>query len=507
MSTIYNPFQKPYKYQGKKMIPWLEDRDFAALFADPGLGKSVTTLKAFDTNFWDGRTKGALIVAPIRVCNITWPSQASEWDFSQWMRVANMRTPEGIKMWHEKSADLYLVNPEMLASRVVRVKCKVCRQIPKLTKKCKHCDDEGLVARKYKGFCERYLKGQRQKDLPIDMQVIDELSLAKNRNAKSFGALRAYREAFNIFWGLTGSPTPNSYLDLWNQMRMLDDGESLGRNFFQFRKRFFHETDYMGYKHEINDGGKEAIHKKLSNIALVMKSEDYLNVPTPDYLDEEIKLGVQAMKAYHTLKQELLLQIESGEIEALNAAALTQKLLQVTGGTVYGSGHNDEEDAKKTPLYIHDKKLKALATIRKRHPKEPLLILTQFKHERARILKAFPEAREFDERDMDKWQRGKIPMWICDPRSMSHGIDGMQKGGRIAVWFTLTYSYESYLQTNARLVRTGQKLRSLIYRIIAQDTVDEAVAEALRFKKEGQNGLFAALKNLQQLEKSMKRAA
>ena len=150
---------------------------------------------------------------------------------------------------------------------------------------------------------------------------------------------------------------------------------------------------------------------------------------------------------------------------------------------------------------IHDAKIKALKDLVKRHKGEPILVLTQFKHERARILAAFPEAEMFHENGLDRWKAGKIKLWVADPRSMSHGIDGIQNGGRIAVWFTLSYSNETYIQTNARLVRTGQSFETIIYRIIATGTVDEAVVEALREKDGRQQGLFAALKALQLLEK------
>jgi hypothetical protein len=223
-----------------------------------------------------------------------------------------------------------------------------------------------------------------------------------------------------------------------------------------------------------------------------MLSDDYLDVPTCNYTDHEIALPAKAKKEYDTLKKELLLQIESGEIEALNAAALTNKLLQITGGAVY--------DADRTVHVIHDAKIKALKDLVKRHKGEPLLVLTQFKHERARILAAFPEAEMFHEKELARWQQGKIKMFVCDPRSMSHGIDGLQDGGRIAVWFTLSYSNETYIQTNARLVRTGQSAETIIYRIIATGTVDEAVVEALREKDGRQQGLFAALKALQMME-------
>jgi hypothetical protein len=173
---------------------------------------------------------------------------------------------------------------------------------------------------------------------------------------------------------------------------------------------------------------------------------------------------------------------------------LTGKLLQITSGAVY--------DADRKVHQIHEAKIKALAKIRKTHGTEPMLVLTKFKHEQTRILEAIPGSRMFDEKDLGRWQDGKIHTWIADPKSLSHGIDGLQQGGRIALWFSLTHSNEAYIQTNARLVRTGQSFETIIYRLLVQGTIDDAVAETLRDKDSTQSGFTLALKNLQKLKKA-----
>ena len=363
--------------------------------------------------------------------------------------------------------------------------------------KCETCWGDGILKVAYPGFVARYIKGKKKHQLPVDSLLIDELSLAKTASSKRFNALRVWREMFDRIWGLTGTPAPNSYLDLWSQIRFLDNGERLGHTQAGYKQAYFYSNgEGLSAKYSLRPGAKEAIENKISDLALTMLSEDYLDVPTCNFEDVEVALCPKARREYVTMKKELLLEIESGEIEALNAAALTNKLLQITGGAVY--------DAEKNVHVLHDAKIKALKALIKRHPGEPILVLTQFKHERARLMEAIPGARLFHEKGMDDWIAGKIPVWIADPRSMSHGIDGMQHGGRIAVWFTLTYSNETYIQTNARLVRTGQSYETIVYRLIATDTVDEAVVEALRDKDDQQNGLFTALRALQMMERANK---
>jgi hypothetical protein len=451
------------------------------------------------------------------------------------MTIANLRTEEGIRHWERGTADVYVINSEALATREVKKLCPGCLDGTRWTaandlddpleiiaksrveaqvianrkltgdyvltqckrEDCEDCWGQGLKKVSYPGFVAKYIKGKKKHQLPVDTLIIDELSLAKSPNSKRFNALRAWREMFDRIWGLTGTPAPNSYIDLWAQIRFLDDGERFGHTQATYQKAYFYTGTDKFAKHVLKDGAKEKIEAKLSSLCLTMLSEDYLDVPTCNFEDIDVALNDKARREYNTMKKELLLEIEEGEIEALNAAALTNKLLQITGGAVY--------DADKNVHVLHDAKIKALKELVKRHKGEPILVLTQFKHERARLMAAIPGAKLFHERDMKDWQAGKIPVWIADPRSMSHGIDGMQHGGRIAVWFTLTYSNETYIQTNARLVRTGQSYETIIYRLIAMNTVDEAVVEALKHKDDQQQGLFAALKNLQLLENANKK--
>jgi len=476
MSEAYVPMH----YQ-PRMEDWLVEKKHAALFCSPGLGKTVVTLKAIDQLMLDGEIKGVLVVAPLRVSLITWPQQVARWQHSSWMKVANMRTEEGARMWEEGSADIYLINYEMLASREANVKCRKCKG-----EGCGECKGLGTKKQKSKGFVERFIKGR--KTIPVDMIVWDEISLAKDPSGKRVNSLKVYNDFFKRRVGLTGTPVANNYLDLFAQIRLLDDGARLGRTFSSYRDIYF-ESDYMGYKFTLREGAKKKIDSKIADLALVMLGEDYLDVPTCTTEDIAVTLPPDASKLYRKMEKELLLELEKGDVVALNAAVLAGKLLQITGGAVY--------DENKNVQVVHDAKLKALRKLREKHKTEALLVLVAYRHEMDRVLAEFPEAVKFHEKLIPDWQQGKIPMMVCQPQSMSHGIDGLQLGGRIAIWHTLTWSNETYLQTNARIVRTGQKSESIVYRLIVSDTYDDVVCEALRAKSNEQSGLMQALKALQ----------
>jgi superfamily II DNA or RNA helicase len=435
------------------MVDWCVENPSSALFVSPGKGKTVCTLAALDRLMQSGESKGALIIAPLRVCSITWPNQVERWNHSKRFRVAHLRTKQGMQAWQAGSADIYLINSEQLIAKA-----------PIL----------------FKG-----------KVLPVDTLIIDELSLAKNPTSKRFKMLRKYLPMFKQRIGLTGTPVPNNYLDLYGQIRLLDDGKRLGKSFSEYKNKFFYPADYMGYTFKLGPGAKEEIDALLSDLCLVIVGDES-DLPASSVVDVPVTLPTDARKAYRTLEKELLIEIKDKEVVALTAATLCNKLLQITGGAVY--------DDEKSVVPIHNAKIEALRKIRKQHKDEPILVLTAFKHESARILAEIEGAEMFDERRLQDWQDGKIKTWVADPRSLSHGIDGLQKSGRIAVWFTLTYSNETYIQTNARLIRTGQSAETLIYRLIATNTIDDAVAEALREKTNTQSGLMSALKALQTMQ-------
>ena len=217
-----------------------------------------------------------------------------------------------------------------------------------------------------------------------------------------------------------------------------------------------------------------------------------MDIPPTTVEDIEVALPAPALKVYKELQKEFLAELEDGkEIVAVNAAVKMGKLLQFTSGAVY--------DEDRNVGFVHGNKIKALQKFQKDNPGEPLLVATAFKHEQTRILKACPGAELFREDTLDRWARGEIPMLVADPRSIGHGVDRLQDGGRIVVWFSPTWSRELYDQLNARLCRTGQKHETRIVRLTVPGSVDDAILEALRDRGEGQDGFMEAVKNLQDL--------
>ena len=454
--------------QQKLAIPFLKERNIAALFAGMGLGKSAAVLAELDYLFSDGACKGALIVAPLRVSVLTWPHEVQKWiQFHKW-RVYSLRTKEGREAWAKGEGEIFTINYESL---------------PK--------------------FCRERLEGKTPEELPVDTVIFDELSNAKSHSSKRINTFRKYALKFQRLWGLTGTPTPNGLLDIFAQIRLLDNGQRLGKSYTHFKQAFFEPVNmYSQYpKFKIREGKEKVIEGKISDIVLTLRSEDWLKIPPVTVEDISVSLPADAKKAYKLLEKELLLEIgEDFEVAAINAAVLAGKLLQITGGAVYDTpplGEDGNPVARQVET-IHTAKIDALKKLFKDQGGKPMIVATQYKHEVRRILEAIPEAEEWTEGSLARWNRGEIDYLVAHPKSIGHGLN-LQDGGSQVVWFTLSWSRELYDQMNARVARTGQTEKTKIFRLIVQGTIDDAVAETLHGKGEGQSDFLATLKNLQEL--------
>lgn len=319
--------------------------------------------------------------------------------------------------------------------------------------------------------------------------VIDELSSFKSSKAQRFKALKRVRPQVSRVIGLTGTPSPNGLLDLWPQMYLLDMGQRLGRYIGGYRERFFlpdKRNREIIYSYKPKQGAEEKIYSLISDICISMKAADYLNMPERIENRVEVSMNAKEEKLYQSFERDMVLSIGEEELDAVNAAALSNKLLQMANGAVYG------EDKK--VISIHDRKLDALEDLVEAANGKPILVAYWYKHDLMRILKRFPEARVIDtSKDITDWNHGEIAIGLIHPASAGHGLN-LQEGGCTIVWFGLTWSLELYQQMNARLWRQGQKHTVVIHHLITKGTHDEDVMKALEKKETGQSALIHAVR-------------
>lgn len=439
---------KPHNYQ-QFATDFILNQSICCLMLDMGLGKTVITLTALWQLALDSfDVSRVLVIAPKRVAEDTWPKELAKWEHLTGLTSSLvLGSAAERKAALQRKAFLYIINRENVA---------------------------WLVKNHYWDF---------------DMVVIDELSSFKSNKAERFKAMKKVRPMITRIVGLTGTPAPNTLLDLWPQMYLMDMGQRLGRFIGGFRDRFFlpdKRNREIIYSYKLREGAEDAIYALISDICISMKAADYLDMPERIDNRIEVSMSPKERKLYDTFQKDMVLSIGDEELDATNAAALSNKLLQMANGAVYG------EDKNVIP--IHDRKLDALEDLVEAANGKPLLVAYWYKHDLQRIKARFKNARCIDTaKDIDDWNAGQIPLALIHPASAGHGLN-LQDGGCTIVWFGLTWSLELYQQLNARLWRQGQKHTVVIHHIVTKGTHDEDVMRALENKDTRQSALIEAVR-------------
>ena len=400
-----------------------------------------------------------LVIAPLRVARDTWPAEVDKWDHLVDLDVSVIvGTVKERTAAINRSAMIYVVNRENV-----------------------------------KWLIEYYEKNGLRWD--FDCIVIDELSSFKNYQSQRFKWLRKVRPFVKRWIGLTGTPTSNGLMDLWAEIGILDGGERLGRFIGRYRDAYFkagsmNPATGVVFSYVPRPGAEEQIYEKIADMTISMKALDYLDMPECIYVNHEVEMSEPERKLYDQLKQDLIIPLEDGDIDAANAASLSNKLLQMSNGAVY-----DENGETRV---IHSRKLEMLEDLIEAANGQSVLIAYWFKHDRQRILEHLTACgyspRDIRESaDITDWNAGKIDILLAQPASCGYGLN-LQDGGHHIVWFGLTWSLEEYQQANKRLHRQGQKYPVIVHRLIVKGGMDEDVIRSLESKDESQEALIAALK-------------
>lgn len=440
---------KPHGYQ-KYAEEFLLEHTEAGLFLDMGLGKTVVTLTALEKLSWD--INRVLIIAPKRPAVDTWPEELEKWEHLtnlSWALAVGTRE-ERIRAL-QQGAYITIINRENVTWLI-----------------------------------ERYKKLH----WPFDCVVIDELSSFKSSKSQRFRALRKVRPYISRMIGLTGTPAGNGYMDLWAECYLLDQGKALGKTLTGYRDLYFTPGRRNGaviYDWNLRPGAKEQILDRLKPMCVSMKTEDYLQLPDRLDLVRKFILSEKTKALYKKLERDYVLDVATDTIDAVNAAALMTKLLQLCSGAVYDEEHD--------PVYLHDEKLEALDQLLDEAAGENVLIFYQFRHELDRLRARYPEAVDIKEPNaIQAWKEGKIKMLLAHPASAGHGLN-LQSGGSVSIWFSLPTSLELYQQAVKRLHRQGQQNIVRNYILLARDTFEEEVYYRILLGKEArQNAILDILK-------------
>jgi SNF2 family DNA or RNA helicase len=451
---------RPYQ---ELIIDHIVNTQRCAVWSGMGTGKTVATLTALELlqMVEDGP---ALVVAPLRVALGTWPDEVLKWEHLRGINVSAIVGTEKERIAAIKApAQVYTTNYEQLV---------------------------WLVA--YWG--DKW---------PYATVVLDESTKVKSfrlrqggKRAQALGSIAHSR--IKRIVELTGTPASNGLKDLWGQLWFVDAGNRLGRTFSAFSQRWF-TPDRSGFGLTPMKTAQGEIQSKLRDVCLTIEAKDWFDLRESIITNIEVDMPVKARKHYKEMEKEMFTSLDTGhEIEAFNAAAKTQKCLQIANGAMYvGEGAIEWTE-------LHKAKLEALDSIIEEASGMPVLVAYHFKSDLTRLLKAFPQGRQLDKnpQTIRDWNAGKIPVLFAHPASAGHGLN-LQDGGNIIVFFGLNWNLEEHLQIIERIgptrqMQAGYDRPVFIYRIIARATVDELVLERLETKREVQDILMAAMKRRKQ---------
>lgn len=440
---------KPHSYQ-EYAIKYIEVHPISALLIDMGLGKTSITLTAIRNLLFDSfEVCKVLVIAPLRVAKNTWTDEIKKWEHLSTLTYSLIVGNENERLSAlNEQTDIYIINRENV---------------------------DWLVNKSGYKF-------------DFDMVVIDELSSFKNHQSKRFKSLMKVRPLVKRIVGLTGTPSSNGLMDLFAEFKILDMGKRLGYFIGQYRNTYFKPDKMNGpivYSYKPLPNAENAIYKKISDITVSMKANEYLKMPELVTSNYVVELSGSEKNQYDRMKKSLVLEITDGEITASNSASLSNKLCQLSNGAIYDDEQNIVE--------IHGRKLDALEDIIESMNGKPLLVAYWYRHDLERIKKRFSIREIKTSEDISDWNKGKIPVALIHPASAGHGLN-LQNGGSTLVWFGLTWSLELYQQTNARLYRQGQKNTVVIQHIITKGTIDEQILKALQKKNKTQADLIDAVR-------------
>lgn len=449
----------PHKYQlisHKRLI----EETKVGLLIGMGLGKTSVTLTAISDLQMMGEVGAVLVIAPKLVAEKTWTDEAAKWDHLSHLRLSRIigRTPKHRIAALAVPADVYLISRDNIVWLINHM------GVAKFLKKFKWV-------------------------------VVDEWSSFKSRTSQRFKALKKVTAKLERFTGLTGTPISTGLMDLWAQMFLLDQGERLEKFIGAFREEYFKPDKRDGdtiFSYKLRPGADIAIYDKIADVCISMQAEDWLDLKPRIDIVTNVYFSDKEAAAFKQFEKEEVLKLyqtalrgwweddeygipywvedPKGWIAPASAAGMYLKLLQFCNGAVY--------DDDKNYHVVSDAKLDMLEERIESLNGQPVIVFYHFKSDAERItarIKGCDLGK--DGSAIDRWNAGKIKIWLLHPASASHGLN-LQDGGHHIIWFGIPDSTEMYLQALKRLDRQGQKESVINDMLIIPGTLEDLLVKA-----------------------------
>ena len=491
-----------------------------------GAGKTIIGMTTAKELMEDKIIDRPLVLAPLRVADITWPDENQVWEHTRQMpfhalagngvdwgdplfaqarqiygardsaqnRLASLQKREVSEV--DRTKLLFLREQKTQLIRQLELLLQEEIEIVKVLRK--HEPPAGLYVTNYENIdwlTAHYKPGQ----MPFDMVIFDELGRLKNQKGSRFKEMRKHTRLMKIRHGLNGTPAPEGLMDLFGQILMLDNGKTWGKNHDKWKRKYFMPIDYRGYEWGIQPTGQKRIYEDLDHLVFKVSEEALTYKPGMQLIPVPVKLDLKTMAKYKQMATKLAIALDEGfddafkamtELEdpdvvlASNAAVASSKMRQIIQGFVYREDGSAQE--------LHEAKFRTLLDLLEARSGKPVIVAYEFQADLRRFQRKWKNipylghgvSRKRAKQIVGDWNAGKIPLLPVHPASGGHGLN-LQYGSSEIIWYNIPWSREFFDQTNARLDRQGQNKKCFGYLIMAKNTIETEVVWP-RLQKKGQ---------------------
>jgi SNF2 family DNA or RNA helicase len=434
----------PFEHQ-KTGLSFIQRRLNFALFMEMGTGKTKVILD-FLGNMYAGRSmRPTLIVAPVSVIN-------------NWQREAMIHQP-GLKVVVAQGSQAKKL--EALAA----VKAGLAQ----------------LIVINY----ESLWRMEKEFSIPWFCMVLDESTRIKHRATQQAKAIIRLGKLAYRKYIMTGTPSPNNPLELFNQIRFLDESV-FGSSWYAYRDRYAIMGGYGGYQ-VLGWKNLPELTKKLASVSYRVLKKDCLDLPEKIYKEYRIPMDPGQSKIYKELAEDLVTSVKGTDIVATVVLAKLTKLRQIACGFVYNPDGQALSLEKNPKL---DQLEEILPEIGRNHK---VVIWASFREEIAQLgrlcdklklpwvkLDGSISAKDRDQVVQDFQTKPHLKVFIGQQHSGGIGIT--LTAADYCVFFSNDYSHEIRVQAEDRLHRIGQKNQVTYIDLIVKGTLDSTIKRMLQQK-------------------------
>lgn len=482
-------------------IEWMLHHPFSGVWADVGEGKTIISLSVV-VNLLRQLPRGGfnkvLVIAPIRVCYQTWPADIREWRHTAKLTHCILRVRDTDPAVRARGEEIYRESRQYgmsPAGSIARRKRFEVMQKDKMRRELLE-DDSLIHIINREAFMWLVQRRLEMGSWPYDVIFADEASYFGDHKSELFKAAKTVRPYLKRLHLLTATPAAQTYMKYFALTWLLDQGARFGSHVTKFQKKYF---DYNHYSrsYKIKPGAREAIDLKTSDLCIIMK-KDRKDSEKPIVIRRHVMMTPEQRDAYVAFENSSVLDLPDGTvIEASNAGALRNKLLQAASGAVY--------DGDRQAHAFHDHKIDELRQLRDELQGLPLLVAYWFKPSLRRLVAAFPDAVVMDKegKAVTPWNKDKISMLLVHPQSAGHGLNMQYGSGHHLAIFDMFDSLELWIQLVGRLDRNGQRNQVKVHMLVASETEDEVVADNTITLGQNLDATFTRLRLIQKRAKGI----